>query len=65
MVALFRPQIEALVSARDDTMSQWAAANPGRDVYEDRKLEITSIVDIDAGQQIAAVRYMLGIRTPA
>jgi hypothetical protein len=65
MVTPFRPQIEALVSARDETIAHWAAANPGRDVYENRKLEIASMVDIDAVKQIAAVRYMLGIRTPA
>jgi hypothetical protein len=66
MVNLFRPQIEALITARDETLSQWAAAHPDRDVYEDRKLEITSIIDIDADQQIAAVRSALGkVRTPA
>jgi hypothetical protein len=46
--------------ARDETLSQWAAAHPDRDIYEDRKLEITSIIDIDADQQIAAVRTALG-----
>lgn len=66
MVDLFRPQIEALVRARDETMSQWAQAHPDRDIYEDRSLEITSIMDIDAGRQIAAVRSVLeNIRIPA
>ena len=66
MVALFRPQIEALVRARDETVAQWAQSHPDRDVYEDRQLEITSIIDIDADQQIAAVREMLeNSRTPA
>jgi hypothetical protein len=66
MVDLFRPQIEALVTARDEMVAQWAQAHPDRDVYEDRELEITSIIDIDADGQIAAVRAALEtIRTPA
>jgi hypothetical protein len=66
MVELFRPQIEALVRARDETMAQWATAHPDRDVYEDRDLEITSIIGIDAGRQIAAVRAALEpARAPA
>jgi hypothetical protein len=59
VVDLFRPQIEALVTARDETVAQWAQARPDRDVYEDRNLEITSIIDIDADRQIAAVRAAL------
>jgi hypothetical protein len=66
MVKLFRPQIEALVRARDETMAQWAMAHPDRDIYEDRDLEIASIVGIDAGRQIAAVRAALEpARAPA
>jgi hypothetical protein len=66
MVDLFRPQIEALVTARDETVAQWAQAHPDRDVYEDRALEITSIIDIDADRQIAAVRAALeSERAPA
>lgn len=60
MVRLFRPQIEALLMARDATIAEWAAGHPDRDVYEDRELEITSIVAIDVPQQIAAVRRHLG-----
>ena len=66
MVDLFRPQLEALVSARDETMAHWAEAHPDRDVYEDRELEITSIIDIDTDRQIAAVRAALeAARAPA
>jgi hypothetical protein len=66
MVDLFRPQIEALVSARDETLAHWAEVHPDRDVYEDRELEITSMIDIDTDRQIAAVRAALeNIRTPA
>lgn len=60
MVRLFRPQIEALLQARDAVVAGWAAAHPDRDVYEDRELEITSIIAIDVAEQIAAVRRHLG-----
>jgi hypothetical protein len=59
MLRLFRPQIEALLKARDQTIAAWAAAHPDGDVYEDRELEITSILDIDVARQIAAVRGLL------
>lgn len=59
MLRLFRPQIEALIRARDETIRAWSAAHPERDVYEDRELEITSIVGIDVPDQIAAVRAVL------
>jgi hypothetical protein len=59
MVKLFRPQIEALLLARDRTVAAWAAAHPGRDVYEDRELEVTSALDIDITAQVAAVAAAL------
>ena len=55
MVCLFRPQIEELLHRRDARVAEWAAANPDRDVYEDRTLEVTSYVDIAIDEQIAAV----------
>ncbi|HUE45799.1 MAG TPA: hypothetical protein VMO81_06055, partial [Aestuariivirgaceae bacterium] len=65
-ISMNRPQIEALVTARDETVAQWAREHPDRDVYEDRKLEITSIIAIDADRQIAAVRAALeSARAPA
>jgi hypothetical protein len=59
MLRLYRPQIEALIRARDETIAAWAAAHPDRDVFDDRELEITSILEIDVPQQIAAVRRQL------
>ncbi len=59
MVRLFRPQIGALIDARDGAVEAWAGAYPDRDVYEDRELEITAVMDIDIDAQIAAVAAVL------
>ena len=42
MFVLFRPHIEMLLKQRDESVWQWAANHPGEDVFEDRKLDITS-----------------------
>ncbi len=55
IVHLFRPQIAALLTQRDRTLRAWADLHPDRDIYEDRELEITSIVDINIDRQIKAV----------
>jgi hypothetical protein len=55
MVRLFRPQVEALILERDRRIADWAAKHPDTDVYEDRDLEITSILRIDVAHQAAAV----------
>jgi len=54
MVDLFRPQIEALIEARDVTVSA-RAAQLGRDVYDDHDLEVTATQAIDVDQQIDAI----------
>ena len=46
MIVLFRPHIEALLLHRDEVVNAWIAAHPGEDVFEDRKLEITSRLDV-------------------
>lgn len=60
MLRLFRPQIEALVLARDAAVADWARAHPAVDVFEDRELEITSRTAISVEEQIAAVAAALG-----
>jgi hypothetical protein len=52
MFVLFRPQIERLLIERDHIIDQWRSSNPDRDVFEDRRLEITSTVDISLHQHI-------------
>ncbi len=63
MVRLFRPQIEALVRARDAAIAGHAAAHPDHDVYEDRALEITSIRAVSVAAQIGAVERALEQRS--
>ncbi len=60
MLRLFRPQIEALILARDAAVADWARAHPATDVFEDRELEITSQLEISVEAQIAAVTAALG-----
>lgn len=59
MLRLFRPRIEALIVARDETLAAWARSHPGRDVFEDRELEIVSHAAISVESQIAAVEAAL------
>lgn len=61
MLRLFRPQIEVLLRRRDAATDHWQATFPRDDcsAYEDRDLEVTSIVDIAVDQQILAVRAAL------
>ena len=59
MLRLFRPRIEALVLARDQTLAAWARSHPDRDVFEDRELEIMSHTAISVESQIAAVAAAL------
>ncbi|MBP2290463.1 DUF6969 family protein [Azospirillum rugosum] len=63
LMRLFRPQIEALLRERDETIRHWAGRHPDGYVYEDRKLEVASQIMISVDEQIAAVEMALrGIR---
>jgi hypothetical protein len=53
MMVLFRPQIERLLHERDAAVDRWRAAHPDSDVFEDRRLEITSSMDISLEAHIA------------
>lgn len=53
MLVLFRPQIERLLHERDAAVDRWRATHPGIDVFEDRRLEITSSMDISLERHIA------------
>jgi hypothetical protein len=56
LIHLFKPQIVALLELRDETLRNWKERYPDRDIYEDRELEITSIVDINVERQVSAVK---------
>jgi hypothetical protein len=54
MVHLFRPQIAALLQARDETVMAWRRRRRTH-VFEDPRLEITSSLDIRLDTQLALV----------
>ncbi|MEH6544919.1 MAG: hypothetical protein V7701_00715 [Sneathiella sp.] len=59
MIVIFRPQIERLIIARDARILEWQAQNPDEDVYEDKDLEITSILNIKVEDQIRAIKEVV------
>jgi Domain of unknown function (DUF6969) len=52
MLALFRPQIVALLRLRDETVMAWRRRRR-TNVFEDVRLEITSSIEIDLDAQLA------------
>ena len=52
MFVLFRLQIEALLIERDRAIELWLARHPDDDVFEDRRLEITSSMKISLYEHI-------------
>jgi hypothetical protein len=60
MVRLFHPQIEVLVRQRDAAVAAWQDKKPDENAYEDRELEITSVMDIAVEDQIVRVERALG-----
>lgn len=66
IMRLFRPDIEGLLTARDQSIALWADERPGRLVYEDRDLEIASLVEVDVERQLRRVeRALTGRLEPA
>jgi len=59
VMRLFRPDIEALLTARDESIVRWSRDRPGRLVYEDRDLEIASQMEIDIERQLRRVEGAL------
>ena len=59
MLRLFRPQIEQLIRERDACVADWQREYAPKDVYEDRKLEVTSYVDINIERQAEQVAKAL------
>ena len=55
MIRLFRPQIVALVHERDVVVARWQEHNSEADVFEDRRLDIPSQVEISVDEQIRAI----------
>jgi hypothetical protein len=59
MVRLFRPQIAALVQARDAALAARREAYPDSDVFEDRSFEVLSETAIDVEGQMQAIERAL------
>ena len=62
MFRLFRPQIVELVERRDAVAAEWQEEHPDRDVFEDRKLDLPSQVEISLEAQIHAIKTVLEVR---
>ena len=52
MARLYRPDIESLLLQRDKTVEDWQRDHPNGNVFEDRDLEITSILEISVDDRI-------------
>ncbi len=60
-VRFFRPQIALLVAERDEAVMGWRRRRRGKaHVFEDRRLEVTSALDISVAAQFAAIDAALG-----
>jgi hypothetical protein len=55
MVRLFRPQIEVLLLERDRVVAEWQRRHPKVDVFEDRRLEVASALEITVEGQMQRV----------
>lgn len=59
MLRLFRPHVVALLHRRDEIARTWAATHPGSDVYEDRRLELTSWMPVSVEAETARLHASL------
>jgi hypothetical protein len=60
MFRLFKPEMEGLVRERDAAIMNWRRRHRGKiHVFEDRRLEVTSSVEINVDQQIARIEVAL------
>ena len=61
MPVLFKADIETLVRQRDIAIAQWRTRYPDIDIFEDRRLEVTSWKSIDLEVRLAEIRSGLGL----
>ncbi len=59
MFVLYRPHIEALLKQRDKIIWAWAAAHPDQDVFEDRKLDVTSQLNISVEDTLNEINQLI------
>lgn len=56
---LYRSEIHELIMLRDQKIKHWRKSHPGSDVFEDRKLEITSYQTINVDLKINEIEQAL------
>jgi hypothetical protein len=61
MIVLFRPQIEELLLERDRVVAQWHARNPDSSAFEDRRLEVTSSMQISLHEHIEWLDHIIDV----
>jgi hypothetical protein len=60
MLILYRPQIGELLQQRDERIRAWEREHPEvENVYEDRRLEVTSQIPISVEAQVELLRLRL------
>jgi hypothetical protein len=60
MFRLFKPEMAALLEARDAAIMNWRRRHRGKvHVFEDRRLEVASMIEIDVGAQLELVERAL------
>ncbi|MDD2719820.1 MAG: hypothetical protein PHH47_00750 [Gallionella sp.] len=62
MFVLYRPHIEALLKQRDEIIWSWATTHPDKDVFEDRKLDITSQIEISVENTLHEVEQAISTK---
>ena len=55
MLRLFRPQIAEVLKLRDAAVAKWKKEHPGEDAFENRELDLPSMIDISIDDQIQAM----------
>lgn len=69
MLRTFRPQVVALLRARDQVLADWQKGKKGQSAEEDRALQVTSMIDVSLPHHLAALNALLatkpGRKTPA
>ncbi len=63
MIRLFQPQIVDLLVQRDERILAWKIEHPDVNVYEDRKLEVTSKLPISVEDQVRILEERLARRS--
>lgn len=62
MFVLYRPHIETLLKQRDEIIWAWAEAHSGKDVFEDRTLDITSQMVISVEETLREVTQAITLK---